>query len=777
MYKFFLRGFKLSFPSSKVFFCSVPDPQLHTSQTSNSVCVPIPGVTIVNDKASASRVLKILTSKSLRGYLHACDTESRHIDIKKQSPVGTGQVICASIYCGPDIDFGSGPAIWIDNMGNSEGVLELFRDYFEDDTIHKIWHNYGFDRHIIFNHDINCMGFRYDTIHMARLWDASRRFYSLAKLSEDLLSDDTVKQSMVSRFSRPKIKKDGTMSKIMEMPSPDELQNDKETRSDWILYSVGDAKATWELYNVLEKKLQNMSWGIFNGVKKTMLDFYKKWYRPFGEMLTDMERIGIHLNDIHLEQAEKNATEDQADEKKKFLQWAISQREACAYMNVGSPAQKQQLFFAPTHDKNGREILPLKREFKALNTNEYIEPGKTKPKKHIPFIIEGLGMPPLNKTAAGLPSVDKATLEKMAGNLSDSSNLVYGEAMSFFRKDGDEAGRKACTAIQSLVNYTSIDTILQTFIKPLRVHAKRSTHSRIHCSLNLNTETGRLSARRPNLQNQPSFSKDIYKIRQAFSASSGRTFIVADYGQLELRILAHVSGCSSMIDAFRQGGDFHSRTAVDMYDYIKTAIDEKKVLLEQSDTEEYSSTPLVKNVYSEERRNAKVLNFSIAYGKTINGLAKDWNISRKEAKSTFDKWYAARQEVLEWKKKTISFAKQNSFVRTIMGRYRPLPDIKSKIWSKRAYAERAAINTVVQGSASDVVMAGMLKLHHNTIFRDLQWNILLQIHDELICEGPEESVHEAFSIVKECMEKPFKKKLLVDLEVDANIANTWYEGK
>ena len=175
----------------------------------------------------------------------------------------------------------------------------------------------------------------------------------------------------------------------------------------------------------------------------------------------------------------------------------------------------------------------------------------------------------------------------------------------------------------------SIDTMLNTFIKPLQDLA--DAQSRVHCSLNLNTETGRLSSRRPNLQNQPALDKDQYLIRKAFKAKEGCSLIVADYGQLELRLLAHVAKCESMLSAFREGGCFHSRTAVGMFDHVRQAVENGEVLLEKGTGE--VDKPLVKDKYAAERRRAKTLNFSIAYGKTAHGLAKDWGVSQQEAQS------------------------------------------------------------------------------------------------------------------------------------------------
>ena len=180
--------------------------------------------------------------------------------------------------------------------------------------------------------------------------------------------------------------------------------------------------------------------------------------------------------------------------------------------------------------------------------------------------------------------------------------------------------------------------MLANFILPLQEFSNADPRGRVHCSLNLNTETGRLSARRPNLQNQPALEKDRYKIRAAFTAEPGNMLVVCDYGQLELRLLAHISRCESMLEAFKLGGDFHSRTAVGMYPAIREAVDRGEVIIEH-DGDGPPPAPLVKSVYASERRKAKTLNFSIAYGKTAHGLSKDWDVSLSEAQDTLERWY------------------------------------------------------------------------------------------------------------------------------------------
>ncbi|MQL75674.1 hypothetical protein Taro_008062, partial [Colocasia esculenta] len=228
--------------------------------------------------------------------------------------------------------------------------------------------------------------------------------------------------------------------------------------------------------------------------------------------------------------------------------------------------------------------------------------------------------------------------------------------------------------------------------------------------------------------NQPALEKDRYKIRKAFVAAPGNSLIVADYGQLELRILAHLANCKSMQDAFEAGGDFHSRTAMNMYEHIREAVNQERVLLEwhPHPGAEKPPVPLLKDAFAAERRKAKMLNFSIAYGKTPVGLSRDWKVSVAEAKKTVDLWYKERQEVLKWQEERKEEARSKRCVCTLLGRERRFPSMDMVTSSQKGHIERAAINTPVQGSAADVAMCAMLEIARNNRLMELKWKLLLQ---------------------------------------------------
>ncbi|XP_039115454.1 DNA polymerase I A, chloroplastic-like [Dioscorea cayenensis subsp. rotundata] len=805
-------------------------------------------VLVVEDLKTARKVVNMLTTK-YRELVYACDTEVSAIDVKEETPVDHGEIICFSIYSGSQVDFGDGKScIWVDVLDGGKGLLMEFAPFFEDPSIKKVWHNYSFDSHVIENYGIKISGFHADTMHLARLWDSSRRIdggYSLEALTSDpkvisketssdssqnkkrdlSLDDDLLvgKISMKSIFGKKKVKKDGSEGKLITIAPVETLQRD--SRIPWICYSALDSISTLKLFDSLKVKLEQMEWFI-DGIKRgNMYDFYEEYWQPFGNLLVKMESEGMLVDRTYLSEIEKIAIAEQQVAADRFRKWASKYCLDAKYMNVGSDAQLRQLFFGGIlNSKDGNASLPASKTFKVPNTETIIEDGKKTPSKYRTITLHNLLEDPLKMqpeiyTASGWPSVSGDALKGFAGKIpmeevflmdeesgyaADNSNAIitehaevadkkkkishklnkkeastYGKAYAAFG-EGRE-GKDACHAIAALCEVCSIDSLISNFIFPLQGSHISGKNGRVHCSLNINTETGRLSARRPNLQNQPALEKDRYKIRQAFIAKPGNSLIVADYGQLELRILAHLANCESMLQAFEAGGDFHSRTAMNMYEHIREAVDNKKVLLEwhPQPGQEKPPVPLLKDAFAAERRKAKMLNFSIAYGKTPVGLARDWKVSVTDARKTVNLWYNDRKEVLKWQEERKAQAAREQLVYTLLGRARRFPPISKATNAQKGHIERAAINTPVQGSAADVAMCAMLEIDRNPRLKELGWKLLLQVHDEVILEGPTESAELAKEIVVECMSKPFygTNFLKVDLAVDAKCAQNWYAAK
>ncbi|KAJ8906252.1 hypothetical protein NDN08_002745 [Rhodosorus marinus] len=723
----------------------------NTSQKVNRLRRDIQDVTIVDTKEKAFEALRALQSDQAITRTHAWDTETEGVDPTTESPVGKGRVICASAFCGKDVDFGNGNKLWIDNT--QDGILQCFKDYFQNPKIGKVWHNYSFDKHVLLNEGINCDGFAGDTMHMARLLDTSIYSYSLEFLSAYFLPEVKPKESMKTLFSVPKLNKDGKPGKKLVLPPLLDLQNSEEHCQRWIDYSTKDAEVTWMLANKLYNLLRSRPTEDYMGNRMSLWDVYSAYMIPFGESLIEIERVGMKIDIEHLKVAEEKAQEASELAKSEFRSWlATIQPEAAGHMNLMSDKQKQALFFAPYRNMKTGEVLN--------NANQF----KTEDKAT--FKIEGLRLPVEEVTSQFWPSSSEKVLRDLAGDMSIGKK---GKAYPFI-------GETGCKAIHSLCEAKTLATLTNTFIRPLQASA--DSGSRIHSSLNLNTETGRLSSRRPNLQNQPALDKDKLGIRKAFVREPGNKLIVADYAQLELRVLAHITRCKSMIEAFRAGGDFHSRTAMSMYPHVKEAVENGTVLLEADSSSAGSTdTPLLKDQFALERKRAKVLNFSIAYGKTAKGLAKDWGVPQEVARETLRAWYADRPEVREWQNQTKRFATINQYVATLLGRRRDLPGILSSDVSVWQHNLRAAINTPIQGSAADIVMAAMIRIYESDRLRELGWLMVLQVHDEIILEGPAENSDEAASIVKHILENPFDVPLHVAMSVSLNVGDSWYDAK
>ncbi|CAJ1964226.1 unnamed protein product [Sphenostylis stenocarpa] len=799
------------------------------------LCSIYEDILVVSNISLAEEVAKMLTV-NYRHLVHACDTEVAKIDVKQETPVDHGEMICFSIYSGPEADFGGGKScIWVDVLdGGGKEILNKFAEFFQDSSIKKsgitlevqtqVWHNYSFDCHVIENYGFKVSGFHADTMHMARLWDSSRRWvggYSLEGLTGDkeVMSrakmdhekDLIGKVSMTTIFGQKKVKIDGSEGKMTTIAPVDVLQRDE--RIPWICYSVFDARSTLKLYESLKSHLSDMPWNL-DGVPvfhKNMYDFYQEYLQPFGKLLVKMESEGMLVDRLYLKDIENMAKAEQEAAVNRFRKWASRYCPDANYMNVGSDAQLRVLLFGGAMNrKNPDEALPTERIFKVPNVDKVIVEGKKVPTKFRDIKLNSIGYN-LNVemyTPSGWPSVSGDALKVLAGKVSaeydfdeacrevdldeedrnpsqsevlpaEVDKSAYGTAFSRFPTE--EEGREACHAIAALCEVCSIDSLISNFIVPLQGRNISGEDHRIHCSININTETGRLSARRPNLQNQPALEKDRYKIRQAFIAAPGNSLIVADYGQLELRILAHLAKCKSMLEAFEAGGDFHSRTAMKMYPYIREAVERKEVLLEwhPQPGEDKPPVPLLKDAFASERRKAKMLNFSIAYGKTPVGLSKDWKVSVKEARRTVDLWYNDRKEVLKWQEERKKEACESQRVHTLLGRARRFPKIDPDHSYHKGHIERAAINTPVQGSAADVTMCAMLQISKNKKLKELGWKLLLQVHDEVILEGPTESAEVAKAIVVECMSKPFNGSnfLKVGLTVEAKCAQNWYAAK
>ncbi len=301
-----------------------------------------------------------------------------------------------------------------------------------------------------------------------------------------------------------------------------------------------------------------------------------------------------------------------------------------------------------------------------------------------------------------------------------------------------------------LLEYREISKLLSTYLETLPAEVNPAT-GRIHTSFNqIGAATGRLSSNDPNLQNIPVRSPRGEAIRRGFVPRPGHALVVADYSQIELRLLAHLSGDPAFVEAFRAGGDIHRQTAALIFGVAPSGV-----------------TP-------EQRARAKTINFATIYGQGAHSLGRQLGISREEAQRFIDGYFARFDGVRAFLDRTVAEARERGYVETIFGRRRYIPDLKDKNFNIRNAAERTAKNSPLQGSAADLIKVAMLRVAE-ALRGGFQSRLLLQVHDELVLEAPEGEVERVSALVKSCMEGA--ASLRVPLVADVGSGANWLDAK
>jgi len=333
-------------------------------------------------------------------------------------------------------------------------------------------------------------------------------------------------------------------------------------------------------------------------------------------------------------------------------------------------------------------------------------------------------LPVLKKTKTG-PSTDADVLEQLADMGHDLPRLILG--------------------------YRELQKLKSTYIDTLPLEVNPLT-GRIHTSFNqTGAATGRLSSSDPNLQNIPVRSPRGEAIRRGFVPAAGNHFVVADYSQIELRIMAHLSGDPLFIEAFQQGGDIHRQTAALIF-----------------------NVP-VEQVNAEQRARAKTINFATIYGQGPFALSKQLGITQEDAKQFIAQYFERFAGVRAFLDRQVALAKEQGYVETLLGRRRYIPEVRERNFNLRSYGERNAQNSPLQGSAADLIKLAMIRIHTLLASRRLASRMLLQVHDELVFEVPPAEVEVMESLVKLEMESVMP--LRVPLVADVGVGENWLDAK
>ncbi|MDI6401064.1 DNA polymerase I [Balneolaceae bacterium ANBcel3] len=339
-------------------------------------------------------------------------------------------------------------------------------------------------------------------------------------------------------------------------------------------------------------------------------------------------------------------------------------------------------------------------------------------------LFEDMKIPAGKKTATGKYGTSEAVLDRLAPNYEIAAKILE------FRK---------------------LAKLRSTYVDALPKLVNKET-GRIHTTFNQHvTSTGRLSSTNPNLQNIPIRTERGRGIRKAFVSEEGSRLIAADYSQIELRIIASISEDQAMIDSFVRGEDIHARTACEIFGLSS-----------------------LEEVNSDQRRKAKEVNFGIPYGISAFGLAQRLGIPNKEAQKMIDDYFLNFPAIKKYIEKTIAGAHEKGFVETLSGRRRYISDIHSSNWNVRSFAERTAVNMPIQGTAADLIKIAMIQVDQHIKEKGLETRILLQVHDELVLEAPENEIEEASNLVKTVMEQAMPLK--VPLSVELAFSDNWLDA-
>jgi DNA polymerase-1 len=380
------------------------------------------------------------------------------------------------------------------------------------------------------------------------------------------------------------------------------------------------------------------------------------------------------------------------------------------------PALFARLSRELTTDLNRLEAEIAEAAGGAINLNS--------PKQLATILFDKLALPVLKKTKTG-PSTDADVLEQLA----DLGHLVP----------------------RLLMEYRELQKLRSTYVDVLPQKVHRAT-GRIHTSFNqIGAATGRLSSSEPNLQNIPVRTPRGEEIRKGFVPAAGWKFVVADYSQIELRLMAHLSQDPAFLEAFRQGEDIHRQTASIIF-----------------------GVPLAE-VTPEMRSQAKTINFGTIYGQGPFALSKKLGISNEEARAFIAEYFTRFAGVRSFLDRQVELARERGYVETIFGRRRYIPEVRDRNFNVRAFGERQSQNAPLQGSAADLIKIAMARLHRGLSARGLSARLLLQVHDELVLESPVEEVEPVSALVREHMEGA--ATLTVPLVVDIGVGDNWLDAK
>ena len=643
-------------------------------------------------------------------------------------------------------------------------IVNIFKPVYENEEILKIGQNLKYDLEVLSNYGIELKGKMWDTM-IAHYLIQPELHHNMDYMAETILKYQKI-------HTEELIGKKGKNQLTMRDLSPQKVNE----------YACENADIALRLKNNLETELRN----------KECEELFYNIEMPLMQVLAEMEINGVCIDATSLKETSKIFSNRLKEAKKDIYKIAGEE------FNISSPKQVGEILFGklkiidnPKKTKswqyvtNEKELEEIKEshpivgkilEYRKLNS---ILSERTKKKTAIKQMPDLFGFIQEQDDEKNSSKQSHLEVSKQMNQLEKEIYELAGEKFKimspkqvgtilFDKMKVIDNPQKTETwqyvtneeilqqlkgkheIVEKILNYRETEKLMGTYVDALPSLVNKKT-GHIHTSFNQTvTATGRLSSSDPNLQNIPVRGEDGKEIRKVFVPEPGCLFFSADYSQIELRVMAHLSGDENMINVFKEGKDLHAATAATIY---KKNIDE---------------------VTRDERTKSKRANFGIIYGITVFGLAERLDISREESKQLIDGFFQTFPKVKDYMDNAIEEARQKGFVETLFGRRRYLKDINSHNATVRGFAERNAINAPIQGTAADIIKVAMIQIYRRFKAENLKSKMILQVHDELNFSVYPDEKEKVERIVIEEMQKAIEMK--VPLIADCGFGNNWLEA-
>jgi DNA polymerase I-like protein with 3'-5' exonuclease and polymerase domains/5'-3' exonuclease len=643
-------------------------------------------------------------------------------------------------------------------------IVNIFKEVYESDKILKVGQNLKYDLEVLRNYDIHLAGPMWDTMIAHYLIQPELK-HGIDYIAETMLNYQKIHtEELIGKKGKNQLSfRDLAPQKVYE-------------------YACEDADIALQLKNLLEPELKN----------KNCENLFYKIEMPLMQVLAEMEINGVCINANSLEEISSIFSNRLKEAEKEIYEIAGEE------FNISSPKQVGDILFGklkiidnPKKSKswqyvtNEKELEEIKEshiivgkilEYRKLNS---ILTERTKKKPAIQQTPDLFGFESNEDNGNSEKQLSHLEVSKLMNDLEKEIFKLAGEKFKimspkqvgtilFDKMKIVDNPKKTETwqyvtneeilqqvkskhkIVEKILDYRETEKLIGTYVDALPALVNKKT-GHIHTSFNQTiTATGRLSSSNPNLQNIPVRGEDGKEIRKVFVPEPGCLFFSADYSQIELRVMAHLSGDENMINVFRNGKDLHAATAATIY---KKNIDE---------------------VTRDERTKSKRANFGIIYGITVFGLAERLGISREESKQLIEGFFETFPKVKDYMDKAIEEAREKEYVETLFGRRRYLKDINSHNATVRGFAERNAINAPIQGTAADIIKVAMIRISQRFKAENIRSKMILQVHDELNFSVYPDEKEKVQQIVIEEMQNAIEMK--VPLIADCGFGSNWLEA-